>query len=413
MRLLRVCALSVVLAVFLSLPLEPGIAQETAPARCGMSSGTFTTGSASHRRIKLLTDGAATGGAIFVVANKFAVNTDGSPRSYHLLDPKGEKYALNNICNAVVTAFNAGSEISCFKASQRQQYYDILTQVVRERSAFGFSERGYDPQRDSEYSLGGDFGLDLDEPEAPLAAKPPTYKYPIESSPRAAGKRKFCYNCISGSCRVCFDENIIKVTSEKACFRDKGKYAGYLANLTSIDPMASNSPDPENMDGANLDDPACRHEIRVDAEKMPGVVLPRGALGADGEDRKARIGDIAILYNLHTARWAFAVVNDAGPANDFGEGSVALNRILRSGYKSPPPRPRNYKDAKALHIANKVAMLLFPGTKATFDGDYAPAAVAKAAKKAFEEWGGGDLVRARAKFRDCLNVLPESYSGQY
>jgi len=414
MSMMRVVAIAVCLGWILGVPSAQGVeAQENGGAECRMRPGTFTTGSSNHQRINLLADEPSTGGAVFVVANKFAVNTDGSPRSYHLLDPKGEKYALNNICNAVVTVFDGSSEISCFNANQRQRYYEIVARVVRERSGFGFSDTGYDPKHDAEYAVAGDFGLDLDEPEFPLAAGPPTYKYPIEAFPRAAGKRKFCYNCNGASCRVCFDENIIKVGRDKACIRDKGKYAGYLANLTSLDPIASNAPDPENVDGANLDDDICRHEIRIDAEKLPGVVLPRGALGADGEDQKVRIGDIAILYNLHTARWAFAVVNDAGPAKDFGEGSVALNRILRSGYKSSTTRPVNYKDAKGLHIANRVALLLFPGTKAGFNGDYSPISVAKAGKKAFEQWGGGDLVKARQRFRDCLKVLPESYAGQY
>ena len=152
---------------------------------------------------------------------------------------------------------------------------------------------------------------------------------------------------------------------------------------------------------------------KPDAEKLPGFVLPRGALGADGRAEKARIGDIAILYNVHTAKWAFAVVNDAGPAKDFGEGSLALNRILRVGYKASPPRPTNYSETKSLHIANHVAILLFPGTKAGFGGNYAPISVAKAAKKAFEQWGGGDLGQARKRFRECLAVLPESFKGQY
>jgi hypothetical protein len=393
-------------------PASRSSAQEAGGSSCGMEAGTFTTGSANHPRIKLLKS-SSDAKTIFVVANKMAVNTDGSPRSYHLLDPKGQKYALNDICNAVVTAFEGGSEISCFRSSSRPRYYDILAQVVREHDGFGFVDQGYNPQQDAAYSLGGDFGLDLDEPEVPLAARAPTYKFPIEATPRAAGKRKFCYDCKSGGCKVCFDQDIIKVGGNKACFRDKGKYAGYLSNLTSIDPIASNKPDPENVDGANLDDDACRHEIKIDAEKLPGLVLPRGALGADGDAAKARIGDIAVLYNLHTGRWAFAVVNDAGPVADFGEGSIALNRILRSGYKSPTPRPVTYKDAKALHIANRVALLLFPGTKERFKGDYAPASVAKAAKEAFEKWGGGDLVKARKRFRNCLGVLPESYSGQF
>src|SRR6476660_2775086 len=145
-------------------PASRSSAQEAGGSSCGMEAGTFTTGSANHPRIKLLKS-SSDAKTIFVVANKMAVNTDGSPRSYHLLDPKGQKYALNDICNAVVTAFEGGSEISCFRSSSRPRYYDILAQVVREHDGFGFVDQGYNPQQDAAYSLGGDFGLDLDEPE--------------------------------------------------------------------------------------------------------------------------------------------------------------------------------------------------------------------------------------------------------
>ena len=404
--MLQVLIVGVVLTLG-SVVASPVIAQSTTNRGCGMSASTFTTGSPNHRKIDILTQDPGAGAAIFVVANKLAVNTDGSPRSYHLADPKGERYALNNICNAVVRAYANGSEVSCGR-----RYYDIVTRLVREQNGFGFPDKGYDPKQDAQYALGGDFGLDLDEPEFPLPARAPTYNFPIAASPRAAGRTQVCYSCKAGDCKVCFDSDIIKTSGNKACIRDKGKYAGYLANLTSIDSFASNKPDPENDDGAN-EGGGCRHELRIDAEKLPGFVLPRGALGADGRAEKARIGDIAILYNVHTAKWAFAVVNDAGPAKDFGEGSLALNRILRVGYKASPPRPTNYAETKSLHIANHVAILLFPGTKAGFGGDYAPISVAKAAKKAFEQWGGGDLGQARKRFRECLAVLPESFKGQY
>jgi Fungal chitosanase of glycosyl hydrolase group 75 len=401
---------ALIAAVFISaIVVAPSmvLAQNADARGCGMGRGTFSTSSSNHSKINILVEDPTASAAIFVVANKLAVNTDGSPRSYHLSDPKGERFALNNLCNAVVKAYDNGSQVACGR-----RYYDIVGRLVREQNGFGLPSTGYDPKQDADYKLGGDFGLDLDEPEFPLPARAPTYKFPITASPRAAGRSQVCYSCTSGDCKVCFDPDIIKTSGDKACMRDKGKYAGYLANLTSIDPFASNKPDPENDDGANADD-GCRHELRIDAEKLPGFVLPRGALGADGRAQKARIGDIAILYNVHTAKWAFAVVNDAGPAKDFGEGSLALNRILRVGYKATPARPINYSQTKALHIANRVAVLLFPGTKAGFGGDYAPISVAKAAKKAFEEWGGGDLAKARQRFRECLTVLPESFKGQY
>jgi hypothetical protein len=47
--------------------------------------------------------------AIFAVTRGLQVNTDGSPRSYHPLDPAGETFALNNICNASINVFSGPS----------------------------------------------------------------------------------------------------------------------------------------------------------------------------------------------------------------------------------------------------------------------------------------------------------------
>src|SRR5215207_7536791 len=71
------------------------LAQTTDARGCGMGRGTFSTSSSNHSKIDILVEEPAASAAIFVVANKLAVNTDGSPRSYHLSDPKGERYALN------------------------------------------------------------------------------------------------------------------------------------------------------------------------------------------------------------------------------------------------------------------------------------------------------------------------------
>jgi hypothetical protein len=62
----------------------------------------------------------------------------------------------------------------------------------------------------------------------------------------------------------------------------------------------------------------------VDAAAIPGLVVPTSRTDLLG----------AIVWVRYDDREGFAIVNDTGPA--FGEGSVALHQLLRSGQVGPP-----------------------------------------------------------------------------
>jgi hypothetical protein len=372
----------------------------------------------------------------------FNVNSDGSPRAYHLLDPQGVKYAINDMTSGGVRVFDEngqqirldGSGPEGSKEKAKAHYYEIFARFVAENDNFGVTASNYDPRKDSAYQLGDDFGNKLDPPpktaleflrnklaaHIDLSGLAGWLSEVLAPSPasRVTLSGFTCLPCKVTTCRVCFPNDIIKSDSGRLCIRKTGRYAGFLVNQTGLDSRAGNKADPENSEDAT-----CGVVSNLDPEKLPGIVLPGGTLAPDEfPDLKAASGDIVVGYNPQTGKWAFGIVSDSGPAGKFGEASIAFNRILSLGYGvgSTFPRPRNYRGDLLTRVyapPRPIALLLLPGTadrlktlpnpKHQHEFDYSPANVAATAKTAFLEWAGvSDLESARAKFLQCLGSLP-------
>jgi hypothetical protein len=369
------------------------------------------------------------------------VNSDGSPRAYHLLDPRGEKFALNDMYSGSVRVFDDEVEIKPGDGATQEErtantthYYDVFARFVRENGDFGVAESTYDPRNDVAYKLGDDFGNNLDPPGPSLLSSlkdsvwslatdflfPPPGPADLTLKEIAAPVPLSGYNCLTciqtKSCKVCFKNDIIKSSGGKLCIREDGRYRGFLVNQTGLDDDAGNAPDPENAEDKKCDVP-----VNLDAEKLPGFVLPGGQISPDGyPDLKAEKGDVVVGFNPKSGMWAFGVVSDAGPPGKLGEASIGFNRVLQRGYKKGAifPRPVSYLGdlVKTFQPLRPVTLLFLPGTKQKFAKtgsgshhgfDFSPEAVAGTAKAAFLEWAGtADLERARDKFRHCAALLP-------
>lgn len=361
------------------------------------------------------------------------VNSDGSPRAYHLLDPEGRKYALNDMYSGGTRVFENGEEIAwCATMSdderrrQRIRYYEVFARFVKENANFGVAASTYNPKRDSTYKVGDDFGNGLDAPPGlsfsflkdVLASILQTFP---SSEPKACPQRQppdedafNCLPCTATNCRVCFKRSIISSEpSGKLCIRKSGRYVGFLVNQTSLDAYAANAPDRENAE-----DDTCQTPVNVDPEKLPGIVLPGGSIMADGDpELKGSIGDVVVAYNPRSDKWAFGIVSDGGPAGKVGEASIAFNRILQVGYRNGAlsARPVAYHPDllnSTFQPYRPIVMLLLPGSKALFRKsglssdnkafDFSPANVARTAKAAFLGWAGAaDIEAARKKFAEC------------
>ena len=82
----------------------------------------------------------------------------------------------------------------------------------------------------------------------------------------------------------------------------------------------------------------------VDASKIPYVVLPGGLARQAG----ARLGDLAIVFNLRNGKSSYAIFADIGT---MGEGSVALARNLEID-----------EDARNGGAARGIRYVVFPGS---------------------------------------------------
>jgi hypothetical protein len=117
----------------------------------------------------------------------------------------------------------------------------------------------------------------------------------------------------------------------------------------------------------------------VDASRIPYIALPGDLARAAG----ARLGDVAVVFNLRNGQFAFAIFADIGAV---GEGSIALADDLGI-----------WSDARRGGSRGGMLYLVFPGS-----GDHRPKSVDEInelAGRLFRDWGGPDLARSCADNR--------------
>jgi hypothetical protein len=370
--------------------------------------------------------------------NQMNVNSDGSPRAYHLLDPEGSKYALNDMYSGGVRIWENGVEQKmgtkndddATRHALRKHYYDVFNTFVKENDNFGVTESTYNPRSDPRYQVGDDFGNMLDPSQSTLsAATLESHATNADFGIGEPGERPAaapvsedlddynCLKCKQSDCKVCFRKHIITFQQGNLCIRKTGRYAGFLVNETGLDGLAGNAPDPENSQ-----DKTCGASSNLDPEKLPGLVLPGSTISPDGAPAlTANKGDVVVGYNPKSKKWVFGIVSDGGPPGKFGEASIAFNRTLQQGYKAGATfsRPVAYRAdllGDDYQPARPIAFLLLPGTLDLFKRarnphdhpyDFSPQTVAAKAKASFLAWAGtNNMDKARQKYLQCLALLP-------
>jgi Fungal chitosanase of glycosyl hydrolase group 75 len=122
----------------------------------------------------------------------------------------------------------------------------------------------------------------------------------------------------------------------------------------------------------------------VDASKIPYIVLP----GDVARDAGARLGDFAVVLNLRSGAFTYAIFADIGT---LGEGSVALADNLGI-----------WPDARQGGRSRGILYLVFPGS-----GNHQPRAseeITTEASRLFQDWGG--VERANSCARDIAPLSP-------
>lgn len=130
------------------------------------------------------------------------------------------------------------------------------------------------------------------------------------------------------------------------CVFETGPNAGFFGSLTTL------------RNGLSASDAGeCLVNDQIDHRLIPALVLPGGdnALRRNG----ARIGDLVIAHNPSTGITRAAIIADSGPADNLGEGSVALNMALLNR----TVQPTTYRDALQLDTGSQQMLVsIIPGS---------------------------------------------------
>lgn len=141
----------------------------------------------------------------------------------------------------------------------------------------------------------------------------------------------------------------------------------------------------------------CDQAKWIDALAIPALVLPGGATQFAARGAAMRTPVIAMTLAPVPTRVAYGIVGDAGPADELGEASVAMNRVL-NGFPAGA-NPRNYADAVARFQAPRSAILLFPGPANRVARPLTSGRVEARTRQLFDAWGG------QVRLRQCLTEL--------
>ncbi|MCI0736633.1 MAG: hypothetical protein L0Y50_10250 [Beijerinckiaceae bacterium] len=142
----------------------------------------------------------------------------------------------------------------------------------------------------------------------------------------------------------------------------------------------------------------CDHSKWIDALSIPALVLPGGS---KFQAKGAKTRSLVVAMTLTgPERIAFGIVGDTGPANELGEASVEMNRILRG--LPDGDKPNSYRDAVRRFQGPKSVILIFPGTENRLAYPVTAERVLSEVEARFDAWGGKPRLAA------CLHEIPES-----
>lgn len=159
---------------------------------------------------------------------------------------------------------------------------------------------------------------------------------------------------------------------------------GYFVSMTSVPAKA----------GAYEHVGNCDQSKWLDALSVPALVLPRGNTEFQARGAANRNYVVAMALD-HPTRIAYGIVGDKGPADELGEASVAMNRILRGLPASE--NPANYSDAVKRFQAPRSIVLIFPGKAQRAKYPITASSVQQEVKSAFADWGGAKRLQRCAQ----------------
>jgi len=322
--------------------------------------------------------GAVTPRQLLAVINRLAVDADGSERAYHPEDPYGQGACerktddRGNVRWRGVCALDTfgPSGIRVFREAERARLVDRSKPPKDGTISLAESWKEMWPLiRDRALKA---FDLKAVAPDAPAGYNMFYWK---EKKLTALTKRAIIpstrdgYPCVRGP---------------------ESRYPGYFVAATTL-----TRPGPVRPDG-------CEPLSYLDAAEIPFFVLPGGDFG------QIEIGDIVIGHfrtptEEHTV---FGIAGDAGPIQQFGEGSIAFHLALRGKAGAPV---MNVNDVNALDIDPaflkgenaKLGILVLGGTKKRLNGNYSRENIERIGREELAHWNGGGA-RLTERLNACV-----------
>jgi hypothetical protein len=145
-------------------------------------------------------------------------------------------------------------------------------------------------------------------------------------------------------------KNVLATVQENGkdvpCVFKSGEFKGYFGSLTAL------------RNELTTGRGECDVNDQVNPMTVPALVLAGGQNPM--REFGAKVGDLLIAFNPRTQLFTAAIIGDTGPADNLGEGSVALNMKLL-GTTTPPT---NKEETFRLSIENtKVLIAIIPGSR--------------------------------------------------
>lgn len=113
------------------------------------------------------------------------------------------------------------------------------------------------------------------------------------------------------------------------CIFRAGEFKGYFGSLTALTnglPLAQHG--------------ECAANNQINSLKVPALVLAGGSNPV--RMFGAKVGDLLVAFNPANNRVSYAIIGDTGPADNLGEGSVALNMSLRGATTLPTKKSETF-----------------------------------------------------------------------
>lgn len=139
----------------------------------------------------------------------------------------------------------------------------------------------------------------------------------------------------------------------------------------------------------------CDQSKWIDAATVPALVIPQSSqFGTLGVKKRSLVAAMTVAA---PHRVVLGIVGDAGPDDELGEASVAMNGQLNG--LAAGTLPANRQDAKARFQAPSVIVMVLPGSSNVAPRPITAASVQSFASEKFDAWGG------KARLEACLAAM--------